>query len=76
MCLAGGRGGGGRDDQHVWDGQGLKDPCFFWNFFYKYKIIEKSLFYEGEIGFMEKITSWRRIRYIYEVFYTKDISEH
>jgi len=21
-----------RDDQHVWDGQGLKDPCFFATF--------------------------------------------
>ena len=30
-CLA--DGGGWREDQHMWDGQGLKDPCFFWNFF-------------------------------------------
>ncbi len=21
-------GGGRREDQHMWDGQGLKDPCF------------------------------------------------
>jgi len=26
-CLA--DGGGWREDQHMWDGQGLKDPCFF-----------------------------------------------
>jgi hypothetical protein len=25
-CLA--DGGGWREDQHMWDGQGLKDPCF------------------------------------------------
>ena len=30
-CLA--DGGGWREDQHMWDGQGLKDPCFFLNFF-------------------------------------------
>ena len=30
-CLA--DGGGCREDQHMWDGQGLKDPCFFLNFF-------------------------------------------
>jgi hypothetical protein len=29
-CLA--DGGGWREDQHMWDGQGLKDPCFL-NFF-------------------------------------------
>jgi hypothetical protein len=26
-CLA--DGGGWREDQHMWDGQGLKDPCYF-----------------------------------------------
>jgi hypothetical protein len=26
-CLAG--GGEWREDQHMWDGQGFKDPCFF-----------------------------------------------
>jgi hypothetical protein len=30
MCLAG--GGGWRMDQHMWDGQGLKDACFFETF--------------------------------------------
>ncbi len=30
-CLA--DGGGWREAQHMWDGQGLKDPCFFLNFF-------------------------------------------
>jgi hypothetical protein len=30
-CLA--DGGGWREDQHMWDGQGLKDPSFFKNFF-------------------------------------------
>jgi len=29
-CLA--DGGGWREDQHMWDGQGLKDPCFFKTF--------------------------------------------
>ncbi len=38
----------------------------FCNFFYNVKIIEKSLFYEPEIGFIDKIpltTSYGRIRY-------------
>ncbi len=30
-CLA--DGGGWREDQHMWDGLGLKDPCFFLTFF-------------------------------------------
>ncbi len=30
-CLA--DGGGWREDQHMWDGQGWKDPCFFITFF-------------------------------------------
>ncbi len=30
MCLAG--GGGLREDQLMWDGQGLKEPCFFKTF--------------------------------------------
>jgi hypothetical protein len=38
----------------MWDGQGLKDPCIFLNFFYNHKIIKKSLFYETEIGFIER----------------------
>jgi hypothetical protein len=25
--------GGWREDQHMWDGQGLKDPCFLKTFF-------------------------------------------
>ena len=72
-CLA--DGGGWREDQHMWDGQGLKDPCIshvdashaewpriessllFCIFFYIVKIIEKSLFSEGEIGFTRKKTS-------------------
>jgi hypothetical protein len=43
------------EDQHVWDGLYLKDPCLFGTFLDK--ITEKSLFYEGEIVFIEKITS-------------------
>jgi hypothetical protein len=40
-------------NQNMWDDQGLKNPCFL-ELFYKNKIMEKSLFYEGEIGFIEK----------------------
>ncbi len=36
----------------------IKRALLFWNFFKNYKIIKKSLFYEGEIGFIEKITSY------------------
>ncbi len=35
----------------MWDGQGLKDPCFFETFFRITKSREK-----GESGFNEKIT--------------------
>jgi hypothetical protein len=56
----------------MWDGQGLKDPRFFFNFFYNHKIIEKSLIYEAEMGFIDKITSLRRIRYFFEFFDTLD----
>ncbi len=31
--LPGVGGGGWRKAQHMWDGQGLKDPFFFWKFF-------------------------------------------
>ncbi len=34
-----------------------ESPLLFLNFFYNVKIIEKSLFYEAEIGFIDKITS-------------------
>jgi hypothetical protein len=37
-------------------------------FFYIVKIIEKSLFYEPEIGFIGKITYKRRIRYFFNFF--------
>ena len=30
-CLADGEGW--KEDQHMWDGQGLKDPCFFFLLF-------------------------------------------
>jgi hypothetical protein len=42
-------------------------------FFYIVKIIEKSLFYEpeiGEIGFIGKITYYKRIRYFFKFFDT------
>ncbi len=35
----------------------IKRSLFFWIFFYNHKIIEKSLIYEAEIGFIDKITS-------------------
>ncbi len=34
------------------------------------QIIEKSLFSEAEIGFIDKITSKRRVRYFFEFFDT------
>jgi hypothetical protein len=42
---------------HMQNGQGQNHPLLFCNFFYIVKIIEKSLFYEPEIGFIGKITS-------------------
>jgi len=30
--MVGGGALGWREDQHIWDGQGLKDPCFFETF--------------------------------------------
>ena len=42
----------------------------FCNFFYNVKIIEKSLFSEGEIGFTRKKTSKTRNRYFFEFFDT------
>jgi hypothetical protein len=41
---------------HMQNGQGQNHPLLFWNFFYIVKIIEKSLFYEPEIGFIGKKT--------------------
>ena len=38
---------------HMENGQGQKHPCFLY-LFYIVKIIEKSLFYEQEIGFTRK----------------------
>ena len=38
------------------NGQGQNHPLLFCNFFYIVKIIEKSLFYEPEIGFIGKKT--------------------
>jgi hypothetical protein len=49
--VGGGRGmggGGGRT------GQGEKDPRFYGTFSKLTKIIEKTLFYEGEIRFLER----------------------
>ena len=47
-----------------------ESSLLFCNFFYNVKIIEKSLFYEPEIGFIDKITSYRRIRYFIFYFLT------
>jgi hypothetical protein len=66
-------GDGGEDqlyvNQHVGDGQGLKDPCCYGTFS---RIIEKSLFSVGEISIksIEKIKSWKRIRYFFKFFDT------
>ncbi len=48
-----------------------ESSLLFCNFFYIVKIIEKSLFYEPEIGFIDKITSQRRIRYFFNFFRLK-----
>jgi hypothetical protein len=53
----------------------IESSLIFGNFFYIVKIIEKSLFSEGEIGFTRKKTSKTRKRYFFEFFYTKDILE-
>jgi hypothetical protein len=42
------------EDQHVWDGHGLKDPCFLLELFFESQTIEKNLFYEGEIGLLKR----------------------
>ena len=50
---------------HMQNGQGQNHPLLFFNFFYIVKIIEKSLFYEPEIGFIGKKTSkWRIIYFL------------
>jgi hypothetical protein len=41
---------------HMQNDQGQNHPLLFCNFFYIVKIIEKSLFYEPEIGFIGKKT--------------------
>jgi hypothetical protein len=38
--------------QHMCDGQGLKDPCYFVTFF---RITKEKLLFEAEIGFIDKI---------------------
>jgi hypothetical protein len=53
---------------HMQNGQGQNHPLLFCNFFYIVKIIEKSLFYEPEIGFIGKKTSKWRIRYFFKIF--------
>ncbi len=53
------------DDASHADGQGQNHPLLFCNFFYIVKIIEKSLFYEPEIGFIGRKPSKRRIRYFF-----------
>jgi hypothetical protein len=44
----------------------IESSLLFCNFFYIVKIIEKSLFSEGEIGFTRKKTSKTRNRYFFE----------
>ncbi len=53
----------------------IESSLLFCNFFYIVKIIEKSLFSEGEIGFTRKKTSKTRNRYSFEFFDTLDILE-
>ncbi len=52
---------------HVYASHGkwprIESSLLFCNFFYIVKIIEKSLFSEGEIGFTKKKTSKTRNRY-------------
>ena len=48
----------------------IESSLLFCNFFYIVKIIEKSLFSEGEIGFTRKKTSKTRNRYFFEFFDT------
>ncbi len=43
----------------------IESSLLFCNFFYIVKIIEKSLFSEGEIGFTRKKTSKTRNRYFF-----------
>jgi len=47
----------------------IESSLLFLYLFYIVKIIEKSLFYEPEIGFIGKITYWRRIRYFFLIFW-------
>ena len=53
----------------------IESSLLFCIFFYIVKIIEKSLFSEGEIGFTRKKTSKTRKRYFFEFFDTEDILE-
>ncbi len=46
----------------------IESSLLFCIFFYIVKIIEKSLFYEPEIGFIGKITYKERIRYFFLIF--------
>ncbi len=48
----------------------IESSLLFCNFFYIVKIIEKSLFSEGVIGFTRKKTSKTRNRYFFEFFDT------
>jgi hypothetical protein len=48
----------------------IESSLLFCNFFYIVKIIEKSLFSEGGVGFTRKKTSKTRNRYFFEFFDT------
>ena len=48
----------------------IESSLLFCNFFNIVKIIEKSLFSEGEIGFTRKKTSKTRNRYFFQFFDT------
>ncbi len=47
-CLA--DGGGWREDQHMWDGQGLKDPFFSYSFHRITKSWRKAYFMREKLG--------------------------
>jgi hypothetical protein len=47
----------------------IESSLLFCNFFYIVKIIEESLFSEGEIGFTRKKTSKTRNRYFFWIFW-------
>jgi hypothetical protein len=53
--VGGGGGAGGEPACVGWPR--IKISLLVWNFFQNHKIMEKSLFYEAETGFMENIAS-------------------